>query len=274
MIINKFWQASADGLNFTFGESAPIKLPSGLYNIHHDSWGHTIMRSLERKKETLCNFKCGPTVTLLDELKKFWDSENIYKELGIAYKRSALLHGPAGCGKSGAIARIISETIANDGIVLLQDRFDGFSDLIKKFKKAEKDRKVVIIIEDIDKRLSYDEEEVLEIFDGNTSETNVFYISTTNFVSKLPNRFVNRPGRVDVRIEFPFLSLEQKKEYLIFLNVDKVMATAIAKVSKSVTLAQLKEMVTLTKVFGKTPAEAAKQATYRIKVKEEENEDE
>ncbi len=272
--IENYWHGSVDGKTYTFGQSAPVSLPAGLFQVYRDTWGKTIMSALEQKKESLCEFTCGPTISLLNELKSFWNAENTYKKLGIAYKRSALLYGPAGCGKSGAIARVISETTKNNGIVLLQERFDNFSSLLKNFKNAEPNRKVVVVIEDIDKRLQYDEEEVLELFDGNTSETNVFYISTTNFIERLPSRFVNRPGRVDTRINFPFLSVEQKIEYLKFLNLDKTTATEVAKTSKNVTLAQLKEIVTLTQVFGKTPAQASKIVGVQIKVREDEEEDE
>lgn len=41
--------------------------------------------------------------TLVDLMTKFFDSEDIYKDLGVPWKRGVIFHGPAGSSSSGAL---------------------------------------------------------------------------------------------------------------------------------------------------------------------------
>lgn len=274
MKVNKNWLTFDDGKSFQPHVSKPSTLPRELLSAGTDRFGRLVVSPVKRKEEKLFNFTCGPTIELLDEVKKFWSSETMYNNMGLAYKRSILMYGPPGCGKSSAIGRLINEAIdKHDAIVFLQNNFGEFNGMMQQLREIEPDRKILVLIEDIDKKLMYDEEDVLELLDGNTSLTNILYVSTTNFIKRLPNRVVNRPGRVDKRIEFPYLSSEQMAEYMSFLNVEPKLAKSLSMKLKNVTIAQIKEAIILSTMHKLPVTEVAKIVRSRVDTNEEDEDE-
>lgn len=272
--MSKTWYTRDEGNSYFINSIKPCTPPKQLYSLGMDRWGDTFISTVKRKEESLCHFTCGPTMELLNEVETFWKNEPMYKKMGIAYKRSILMYGPPGCGKSSAISRLIDEAILkHDALVFLQSNFARFHHLMNTVRSVEPTKKVLVLIEDIDKRLYEDEEEVLELFDGNTSQTNILYVSTTNFIKRLPNRFVNRPSRVDKRIEFPHLSAKQMAEYMSFLNVDKKLAKQLSTKLKKVTIAQIKEAVILAAVHKLPVDEVANMINEHVKTNEDDEDE-
>lgn len=264
------WYTRDEGKTFFTQVVKPATPPKSLMRLHMDRFGDTFITPIPRKDEKLCSFTCGPTMDLINEVDTFWKHEKLYKNMGLAYKRSVLMYGPPGCGKSSALSRLIDHAIEkHDAFVFLQDNFGGFNNMVNAIRVVEPTKKILVLIEDIDKKLMYDEEDVLELFDGNTSLTNILYVSTTNFIQRLPNRFVNRPSRVDKRIEFPHLSAKQMAEYMAFLNVEKKVAGPLSKKLKKVTIAQIKEAVILATVHKLPIDEVTKIINDHVKTNED-----
>ncbi len=127
------------------------------------------------------------------------------KQAGIPPRRSVLLEGPYGCGKS-LTARLAARTAELNGwTFVLLDKVQGLKSALEF---ANRYAPAVVFAEDID-RIAQDRTEeandLINIIQGVvTVNTNVLTVLTTNFVEKL-NRAILRPGRLDaiIRIEAP-----------------------------------------------------------------------
>lgn len=143
----------------------------------------------------------------------FWNSEKDYKHGnefvrgGAAYKAGILIYGPPGTGKSCTIKIVSKKLVERGGTVFYGDCHPGL--LVKfvgDFARIEKDRKSIIILEDLDSLINqYGESRYLDMLDSAKTIDNVLFIATTNYPERLDQRIFNRPGRFShtVKIGFP-----------------------------------------------------------------------
>jgi chaperone BCS1 len=150
-------------------------------------------------------------LVLLTDVREYLDSEKWYEEMGMAWNRSYLLHGPPGCGKTSIIkclSIMYGLDIYNLNLNHVKDDFH-----LQKLFNALPD-KCMLVLEDIDctsTTLSRDkkqEEEksdhitlstLLNLIDGVTSTHGRITVMTTNHVERVDYALV-RPGRCDVHL--------------------------------------------------------------------------
>lgn len=149
----------------------------------------------------------------LTDLDKFMSNKEFYKRRGINYKRTYLLYGRGGTGKSsvaGATAKYLDYDLYIFNINAIEN--DGqFIQLISKVPS-----KSVIVFEDIDchindRDIKNDEvsfSTLLNVMDGLYSPSDVIFILTTNKIEKLDEAFL-RKGRVDLQLclDYPDVNL-------------------------------------------------------------------
>lgn len=122
------------------------------------------------------------------------------KALGIPSKRSVLMYGPYGTGKTLAAhqtAQVAKET--GHTFVYVTD----IDDLSEAYRFARTMSPSVLFVEDIDRNVGDNDyvAELSTVLDGiNTKDSDVILIATTNHVEKIPPILL-RPGRIDASIE-------------------------------------------------------------------------
>lgn len=169
------------------------------------------------------------------DLEHFLKSKQYYHRLGRVWKRSYLLHGPSGTGKTSfiaAMARLL------DYDVYQIDMSKVFDDSDLKTLLLQTNSKSLIMIEDLDRILAEKSTAVslsgmLNFMDGIVSccgdeRVMVFTMNNKNQVDEA----VMRPGRIDVHIEFPacdfsaFKSLASSylgvKEHKLFPQLEEI----------------------------------------------------
>lgn len=176
-------------------------------------------------------------IKIKSDLDAFLKSEQYYhKKLGRVWKRSYLLHGPSGTGKSSFIAAMANYLCFDVYDVDLSGISDD-SDL--KMLLLQAPSKSIIVIEDLDRRCVDENSKVslpgmLNFMDGivnsccGGAKIMVFTVNSKEMIDAA----MLRPGRIDVHIQFPlcdfnsFKSLANNylgvKEHKLFPQVEEM----------------------------------------------------
>ncbi len=247
--------------------STPIveksQLEAGYYDLYENEYtGNPIAARIAQKPDALCDFSKGPSSMIMKEIESFWKGDSQYKLLGMTHKRSILLYGPPGCGKTGIISTVIKDIVSKNGIAVQVGNLNKFRIGLSLFRQIQPDTPVVAIMEDIESFATRQELVLLELLDGATSVGgNVLYLSTTNNLDQIPERIRCRPSRVDTLIKIDAPCREHRNEYIDFVLVntkaEKNYRRDLLDASEGFSLADLKELIVSTFIYKKTVLEAA-----------------
>lgn len=196
-------------------------LPSGFYKPVWDRYnGRYFFSSKDVIMPKLYVLPNDIQMNILDDIKRFWKSEERYRQFGQVYKRNILLYSLPGNGKTSLI-NIICKTLIEDynGVVICIDNIDelnAYSPCMDRLRDIEPNRKIITLIEDFE-RLAKDDyyaAMLLQLLDGNGQFDNVVTIATTNYPQILEKRFTCRPSRFNLVIEYKKPNSEVRKAYI------------------------------------------------------------
>ncbi|MBW2097057.1 MAG: AAA family ATPase [Deltaproteobacteria bacterium] len=188
------------------------RLKPGVYVPSRNQAG-VYFQEMDLKSDELLRFPMKEHVEILTQIEKFWKKGKKYHDIGYLHNRGMLLEGPHRSGKSSAIKILVEDTLAKDDVVFYTQSLGITINAIRMFKEVEPDRKLLCIMEDLDKLVQYGEHEILQLLDGNMSVDGVCYIATTNYLNRIPER-VKSPGRFDYTIHVGHPPIEGRLIYL------------------------------------------------------------
>lgn len=180
-------------------------LPAGIYTITYADGNYLFMAG-ETFVDDLISFPDSKSDEILNEIEAFWHKGEIFAKYGFLHRRGYLLYGPPGGGKTAIVQQIIQKIVGHEDIVIMCTNPRFLSAALKILREIEKDRKIVVIFEDIDSIIkSYGEDALLSYLDGEDQINKVLNIATTNYPDQLPERIRCRPRRFDrvIHIGFP-----------------------------------------------------------------------
>lgn len=197
-------------------------LPSGFYKPLYDSYNDKVYA--DKREIVMPKLYVLPNdiqVGILDDIKKFWESEERYRKFGHVYKRNILLYSVPGNGKTSLINILCNILIKEyNGIVFCIDDFRdliAYSKIMERVRSIEPNRKVVTIIEDFE-HFSENKDSsalLLQTLDGNGQFDNVVTIATTNYPELLEKRFICRPSRFNIVIEYKKPNATIRRAYIV-----------------------------------------------------------
>lgn len=183
-----------DGKIFVPASNTKKALTPGIYEIDINSNIGLYFEKIPVKTEGLLRFPDTNSDKVLDEIVKFWESEEVFRRYDLTYKRGILLWGPPGSGKSCTCQLIMSDVVKRGGIVVKFDEPHLFIDGMRILRTIQPETPVVAMMEDIDAIIeAYNESEVLNILDGVNEVNKTVFLATTNYPDRLGARVVNRP---------------------------------------------------------------------------------
>lgn len=239
------------------------KAPSGLYKIgYNNSTGEFFMIKKDYKTDEYIDLPIKEFNEILDDIQMFWDRKTQFEKYGFLHKRGILLHGKQGIGKSVLLTKIVTNVIENDGIafqISSENDLDLFSSFFSnRFQSIEKNRKVVVNIEDIDGLIKnkHNETLLLNLLDGIEHTNNIVYLATTNHIENLEQRITNRPSRFDGRYKIPLPDSNVRKVFIenkvTKEDLDKINVDLWVEKTDGFTIAHLKELIILVVIYGNT----------------------
>ena len=140
----------------------------------------------------------------------------VWRSAGLPLRRSLLLSGAPGTGKS-QIGRLIASQIPETFIAVTADGVDNSSDIQRVYRIARENRPTVLFFEDLDVVVSRSGVgskvfgELLSQMDGFESNDEIITLATTNHPEVLDEALKDRPGRFDrhIVVDLPPVSLRE-----------------------------------------------------------------
>lgn len=177
----------------------------------------------------------GQAEEIMEDIQEFFDSASWYKNLGIPYRRSYMLYGEPGSGKSSLVKAIAGELRLDIYVINLGST--GMTDerLVELLLTAPS--KSVFLFEDIDaafhgRKKGEDSAEgltfsgLLNALDGVATKEGGIVFMTTNHLEVLDEALI-RPGRVDLKVAFDKATIVQVEELFARFYPNEARAMAI-----------------------------------------------
>lgn len=243
------------------GTTIPV-LEAGVYRLQSDMSG-IYFEKTAIKSDGLIRFKDERYESLLTEAKKFWAMKEDFKKVGMNYQRGILLEGGPGGGKSCILKLMMEDVIAGGDVIFLSDNPRLLTEALKQFKEIETERNVMVVIEEVDEIISYNQRAMSELLDGQDKVDGVLFVATTNHIERIHPKFL-REGRFDLKINIGMPPKSGRVAYLkekIGLVEAENIIEEIADATDGFSFAQMREYVISVYCYKKDP----KQVVARIK---------
>ncbi|PPR04060.1 hypothetical protein CVT24_010635 [Panaeolus cyanescens] len=224
-------------------------------------------------------------VILKDEFKKalqkdvygFFASEQIYKDLGIPWKRGLIMFGPPGNGKTISL-KTIMKTCGEKGFAPLYVKsFQSYQGeeaaMDQVFSKARQMSPCVVILEDLDSLINdRNRSFFLNQLDGLEGNDGLLIIGTTNHFERLDPGLSSRPSRFDRKYKFDDPDASERKLYVQYwqkklednkeIDLSDELVDEIVSLTDRFSFAYLKEafvssLVTFAGIEGEKPSFAS-----------------
>ncbi|CAO3647713.1 unnamed protein product [Cunninghamella blakesleeana] len=188
----------------------------------YDNWD--FKDSFEPRGLHSVNLPNGVKENIHQDMERFLDSKEWYKDRSLPYRRGYLLYGIPGSGKTSLTQALAGELGLNMAIIKLTEIIsdEDFQEMMSAIPE-----KTLIIIEDIDHYDKSNTEHSISIsgllngLDGINGSNGSMVFMTCNDINKLEPALL-RPGRIDVKIEFTYATHDQVESmYWRFFNVKK-----------------------------------------------------
>ncbi len=227
------------------------KLAPGVYGLTPTQDGFLFTKT-KTETDKLVHIPGTTYDLVVSEIDQFMKPETraLFDKYGFLYKRSALLYGPPGSGKTCTINRIMEKVVGDGGIVL----FNPHPRLVKQAFAAldmlQPETRIMVVFEELDELLKQHESELLNLLDGQIQKSNVIYMATTNFIDKIPTR-IRRPGRFASVIEVKFPTAEARHYYLSKkMQIEDSLLVEWVEKTENFSIDELKETVLAVKCLG------------------------
>lgn len=174
-------------------------------------------------------------------------------EAGQHLKRGLLFYGPPGTGKTLTVRHLLASTTGTTAVLLTGP---GIRFIAQAAEVARAMQPSIVVLEDVDlvagdRSMHYGPQpllfSILDALDGLDGDADVTFLLTTNRVEDLERALVERPGRIDLAVEFALpAEVERRRLFSLYardLPLSASTVQAAADRSEGVTGSFAKELM-------------------------------
>lgn len=227
------------------------KLHPGTYEVNATQMGDIFFSKINTNHDALIDLPNTEYDTVVKEIERFMlpETRELFNQYGFLYKRSTLLEGPPGSGKTCLINRLSQKVVSEGGVSLFSPDPKLLEEAFKILDEIQPETRVMVIFEELDMLIERYETSLLNLLDGEIQKPNVIFVATTNFIDKIPPR-IRRPGRFSSVVHVDFPSLATRKFYLGKKLGDFDGIDSWAEKTANFSIDELKESVLAVRCLG------------------------
>lgn len=250
----------------------PVDLPEGAYRFQpgDSSAPERLIPQLLREEPFV---EMPQHDVIKKDIALFLNNEELYRRIGVQYRRGILMYGPPGEGKTSAVRQILKESLPRDTITIFTEHLPSFQ-FLKKLQKEEANRLKIFVFEElgvlVEEKVAV--ERLLDFLDGESSLDRAIMFATTNYPERLPGNIVDRPSRFDrlLKVGSPNAKTREK---LLTLYLERPPTENEVNATKDLSTASVKEAALRSRLYETSVPEVACTLKERSKlVKDEFNE--
>lgn len=249
----KQW-ATSDNDDFFPVNEVTQQLPPDYYTINKSMQGVFFSRK-PLKSNRLIRFPDSASDSVIEQIEKFWELEESFREDNIPYKRGILVYGPPGSGKTCTLRIVVENIINRGGIVIDFNYTSDFKEGYEVLRAVHPQMPLIVLMEDFDSILNKNSEsEVLNLLDGMYGVDKIVFVATTNYPEKLGSRIMNRPSRFDKKIFIGMPSNEARELFIRskLVNENDEIIKQWVEDTDGMSIAHIHELYVATKKFGES----------------------
>lgn len=231
-------------------------LPSGAYEPWYDAMRDKVyFDKIKLETDKIIDLPSKEYEYVTTQMQHFLKpaTQDKYKDNGFVYKRSVMLHGKPGTGKTVIVNRVTQEALKQGAVVLFNPEPAYMTKYFKALEDTNPSKLTLVIFEEMEELLKRPGNEtlLLSILDGEVQKNNIIYLGTTNFIDQIPLRF-QRPGRFSSIVEVGFPSAKAREVYLTHKRVNTDMLKGWVEKTEGFSVDELKETVLAVKCLDET----------------------
>ena len=221
------------------------ELPTGAYAPY---WDHdrdqAVFNKLKLNSDSIIDLPSKEYDYVIKQMRHFLSPEvkQRYNDNGFLYKRSVMLHGKPGTGKTVIVNRVTQEALANGAVVLFNPSPDYMTEYFEALEATAPNKLTLVIFEEFEDLVQQHENELLSLLDGEIQKNNIIYLATTNYIDKIPIR-MQRPGRFSSIIEVELPTPEARAAYLRAKKIKPELVPTWVETTDGFSVDELKETV-------------------------------
>jgi len=159
--------------------------------------------------------------SLIEDVQGFFDSQKLYQQFAVPWKRGIILHGVPGCGKTISIKALINylaerpDPIPSLYVKSFENKCNGPQASVREiFVHARKMAPCLLVFEDLDSLVAKDVRSYfLNEVDGLESNDGILMIGSTNHLDSLDPAISKRPSRFDRKYHFRIPGDTEREAY-------------------------------------------------------------
>lgn len=169
---------------------------------------------------------------LIADFEGFFEAKDVYRQLGVAWKRGILLLGPPGNGKTHCIKALVNRLKRPCLYVrtFKSARATMYQSIEAVFAKARQIAPCILVLEDLDSLVDDETRScLLNEMDGFAENEGILTVATTNHPKKLDPALLERPSRFDRKITFALPAREERGRFLTQANAKRLPAAQVSE---------------------------------------------